>query len=84
MARRGRERFEKRQREQARREKAAAKAAQKAENQEAEAETAPPDEAALLEEFRVLSERHAAEEISTEEFEEARRVIFEQLGINAD
>lgn len=82
MARRGGERFEKRQREMARRERSKAKAERK---QERAAEPAAEiDEAALYEQFRRLSERHDGGLVSDEDFEAERREIFEQLGIEVD
>jgi hypothetical protein len=43
-----------------------------------------PDEAALMEEFRVLSERRAAGNVSEDDYSEERQRIFEQLGIDPD
>lgn len=72
----------KRARERARAEKKAAKQARKdaAPTEAADAEEGP-DEAALMEEFRVLSERHAAELISEDVYTTERERIFGALGI---
>ena len=43
-----------------------------------------PDETALMEEFRVLSERHAAGNVSEDDYSDERQRIFEQLGIDSD
>ena len=40
-----------------------------------------PDEDALLEEFRVLNERHAAGEVNAEDFEYRKAEIFHQMGL---
>jgi hypothetical protein len=82
MARRGQQRFQKREREKARREKAEAKAARKAERRDAD--DGPHDEGALLDEFRRLSEQHAARQIGDGEFTERRREILDQLGIDVE
>lgn len=78
----GRERFEKRLREQAKRDKAKAKAERKEERKAAD--EGPDDEQALLEQYRRLSEAHADGEISDEDFAERKGAIFEQLGIDLD
>lgn len=78
----GRERFEKRQREQQKQEKAAEKRARRAERAEnKDEESEGPSEDELLEQVRLLNEAHAEERISTEDFEEKRAELFEQLGI---
>ena len=81
MARSG-ETFAKRQREKARQEKQAAKRARRLEKDEegVEAEEAP-DLDALMEEFRIINEQHAAGELDSEEFEERRDDILMQLGV---
>ncbi len=81
MARSG-ETFAKRQREKARQEKQAAKRARRLEKDEegVEAEEAP-DLDALMEEFRIINEKHAAGELDSEEFEERRDDILMQLGV---
>lgn len=78
---RGRETFEKRLREKRRQEKKAAKAARIEERREAD--DGVENEQELLERFRLLSERHAAEEIDDETFEERKAEIFEKLGLEA-
>jgi hypothetical protein len=75
--------FNKRQRERAKKEKAAAKRARRhARPEDGDEETDEgPDEDALLEQFRVLNEQHAAGDVTPEEFEERKTEIFEQLGL---
>lgn len=84
MSRRGRERPSKRQLELDRAERAAAKAARK----EAAAANREPDEgdreADLLDEFRLLNERHAAGEIADTTFAARRREILDALGVEED
>jgi hypothetical protein len=84
VAGKGRESFEKRQRERDRQRRAAEKRARREERKE----TGPDDEAVegpsadeLLEEFRVLSERHAAGAVPDDEFEARREEIYEALGM---
>lgn len=75
--------FQKRQRERAKKEKAAAKRARRQarpDDDEAAADEGP-DEDALLEQFRVLNEQHAAGSVDAEEFETRKQEIFEQLGL---
>lgn len=81
MARSG-ETFAKRQREKARQEKQAAKRARRQDKGEDEVVADEgPDLDALMEEFRVISEQHAAGDLPTEEFEERRDQILVQLGV---
>lgn len=80
MARRGRESFEKRRIEQARRDRKKAKR-EKTEARRAEDEGGETDEAALMERFRVLSERHAAGEIEDADYETQRSELFAALGL---
>ena len=81
MARSG-ETFAKRQREKARQEKQAAKRAKRLAGDEEGVETEEaPDLDALMEEFRIISEKHAAGELESEEFEERRDEILMQLGV---
>jgi hypothetical protein len=42
------------------------------------------DESALMEEFRVLSERHAAGLVSEDHYTENRQRLFDQLGIETN
>jgi hypothetical protein len=81
MARSG-ETFAKRQREKARQEKQAAKRARRLEKDEegVDGEEAP-DLDALMEEFRIINEAHAAGELDSEEFEERRDDILMKLGV---
>ncbi|MEZ5169592.1 MAG: hypothetical protein R3A49_02460 [Acidimicrobiia bacterium] len=84
MAGRGRQTFEKRQREKQRQERAAAKRARREERKQAKEEE-DPDEVVdtddLLERFRILNEKHEAGEIDDESFEEEKEVLFEALGM---
>jgi hypothetical protein len=81
MARSG-ETFAKRQREKARQEKQAAKRAKRlAGDEEGEETEEAPDLDALMEEFRIINEAHAAGELETEEFEERRDDILMKLGV---
>jgi hypothetical protein len=81
MARSG-ETFAKRQREKARQEKQAAKRAKRLATDEDGVETEEaPDLDALMEEFRIINEQHAAGELDSEEFEERRDDILMQLGV---
>lgn len=75
--------FNKRQRERAKKEKAAAKRARRQARPDDDADTSDegPDEDALLEQFRVLNEQHAAGSVDAEEFETRKQEIFEQLGL---
>jgi hypothetical protein len=75
--------FQKRQRERAKKEKAAAKRARRHARPDDDdaAVDEGPDEDALLEQFRVLNEQHAAGAVDTEEFETRKQEIFEQLGL---
>ncbi|HYF45189.1 MAG TPA: SHOCT domain-containing protein [Acidimicrobiales bacterium] len=80
MARSG-ETFAKRQREKARQEKQAAKRARRLEKDEADSTEEAPDLDALMEEFRIINEAHAAGELDAEEFEERRDDILMKLGV---
>lgn len=81
---RGREGVAKRARERARQEKQEAKR-QKRWNPEATDDVAEaPDEAALMEEFRELSERHAGGLVSNDDYAAERSRIFGELGIDVD
>ena len=78
---RGGERFEKRQRERARQQKNAAKRERRHSREPSEPAEGGFDMDALLEEFRVLSERRAAGEVDEETFEDERHRIFVALGM---
>ena len=81
MARSG-ETFAKRQREKARQEKQAAKRAKRLDKDEDGVETEEaPDLDALMEEFRIINEAHAAGELDSETFEERRDDILMKLGV---
>ena len=76
----------KRARERARLEKQAAKR-ERRQGGSSEEVTDPvdaPDEDALLEEFRVLSERHAEGQVPQDQFDQERHRIFVELGIETD
>lgn len=85
MAQRGREGMGKRAREQARLVKQEAKELRRESlQQEAASKGDGPDEAALMEEFRKVSEKHAAGLISDNVLSEERHRIFVELGIESD
>ena len=86
MAGKGRQSWEKRQREKAKRDKQTAKRAEREERKNTSAEDDAPDvegpsEAELYERFAKLSQKHAAGDIDDEAFEEKRAELFEQLGL---
>lgn len=75
----------KRARERARQERQAAKRLRRQSASEAAAEPKDtPDEDALMEEFRELSERHAAGNVADELYAQERHRIFVELGIESD
>lgn len=78
----GRESFEKREREKKRQQRSAAKRERRETRAEHRGDTAPVDSAELMERFRVLSERHAAGAVSNEQFDEQRRQILTELGLD--
>ena len=83
----GRESFEKRNREKRRQERQAAKRDRRHSRGDGEDDTeeagAAPDESALMEQYRVLSERHASGVIDDRAFESGRHEIFVALGLEA-
>lgn len=85
MAGKGRQSWEKRQREKAKRDKQEAKRAEREERRNASAEDVEPaegpSEAELYARFAKLSEAHAAGEVDDETFEEKRAELFEMLGL---
>ena len=85
MAGKGRQSWEKRQREKAKRDKQTAKRAEREERRQASAdddiEIEGPSEAELYERFAKLSQKHAAGDIDDEAFEEKRAELLEQLGL---
>lgn len=86
MAGKGRQSWEKRQRERAKRDKQIAKRAEREERKAAAAEDDEssdegPSEAELYSRFAKLSERFAEGEIDEETFEEKRAELFEMLGL---
>jgi hypothetical protein len=84
MAQRGREGMAKRARERARQERQEAKRVRRQALGEGASGTDAPDEVALMEQFRDLSERHAAGTITEAVYNEERRRIFVELGIEPD
>ncbi len=84
MAQRGREGMAKRARERARQERQEAKRLRRQARTETAADRDVPDEAALMEEFRVLSERRAAGTVSEDTYAAERHRIFVELGIESD
>ena len=85
MAQRGREGMAKRAREQARKTKQDAKRERR--HAASPAEVKPedaPDEDQLMEEFRLLSEGHAAGNVSQALYEQERVRIFGELGIETE
>lgn len=83
MARRGREGMAKRAREHARKERQEAKRERRRAATNDGADPADStDEDRLLEEFRLLSEGHAAGRIGPARFEEERTRILTELGID--
>ena len=83
MASKGRESWDKRQRERTKKDKQAAKRAERAErrNSENELQDEGPSEAELYERFAKLSASHANGEMDDESFEEKKEEIFELLGV---
>ena len=84
MAQRGKQSFEKRQREMDRQDRARQKEARRQERREAEDEGDAVDEAALMAEYGRLAERHDAGEVDDERFTARKREIFEALGLDVD
>lgn len=81
MAKRGHEAALKRAKERARQEKRAAKLERQQTRQTDLPEAGQVDEQALMEKFARLSELHANDQISTDQFNEERTRIFSELGI---
>jgi len=86
MANKGRQSFEKRQREADRQDRAREKAARRQERKEdgPEDDVDAPDEEALMAAYGKLAERHAAGEVDDETFAASKAEIFEKLGLNAE
>ena len=78
---RGREGMGKRARERARQERQEAKRVRREVMADENTGPDPDDEARLMEEFRLLSERRAASEVSESIYETERQRIFAELGI---
>ncbi len=87
VAGKGRQSWEKRQREKAKRDKQIAKRAEREERKTDDGEEVEsadgPSEAELYERFAKLSQKHAAGDIDDETFEEKRSELFEQLGLES-
>lgn len=85
MAGKGRQSWEKRQREKAKRDKQEAKRADREERRSASSEPVEaeegPSEAELYARFAKLSEAHASGDVDDETFEEKRAELFEMLGL---
>lgn len=83
---RSREGAAKRARERTRKEKQDAKRARRhrTADESATADASPVDEAKLMEEFRVLSERHAAGHLDEDSYGAERHRIFVELGIETE
>jgi hypothetical protein len=74
--------FGKREREKKKQERAAEKRERRQDRAAAsETQSDGPDEAELMERFRVLSERFEAKTISREAYEAERALIFTELGV---
>lgn len=85
MARRGQESFQKRAREKARQDKQAEKRAKRHSGSSSDDDgPSRASEDALMEEFARLSARFAADQMSTEQYNEERQRIFDELGLEAD
>lgn len=84
MAGKGRQSWEKRQREKAKRDKQTAKRAEREERKNAEPDEISaegPSEAELYARFAKLSEAYADGDIDDDTFEEKRAELFELLGL---
>ncbi len=84
MARPGGEAMAKRNRERARLEKQEAKREKQRARQAEAADKPEVDETALMDQFARLSESYAADRISEMAYQEERRRIFEELGLEPD
>lgn len=83
MAGKGRQSFEKRQREADRQDRAREKAAKRQERKEADDDVEAPDEEALMARYSRLAARHADGEVDDDTFAASKAEIFEQLGLDA-
>ena len=75
----GSETFQKRERERKRQERAAERRERRETRKTAEEEPVSTEE--LMEQFRILSEQHAAGAVDAETYEAQRSEIFVQLGL---
>lgn len=83
MAKRSRESFQKRARENARQQKQAAKKEKRQSSSDSD-DVSRAEEDALMQEFALLSARFEADEISSQKFNEERQRIFGDLGLDTD
>ncbi len=74
----------KRARERTRQEKQEAKRQRREDRVEESAQAEAPDETALMEEFRALSEQYNANPVSENHYAEERHRIFVELGIETE
>ena len=83
---RGREGAAKRARERVRKDKQDAKRARRhgSRNDDSSDDAPQIDESGLMEEFRMISERHAAGHIDDDAYQAERHRIFVELGIETD
>lgn len=79
---RGRETFEKRRLQKLRQERKVEKATRREQRQSET--TDAPDESALMEQFRMISEQRSAGALTEEDYELQRREIFAALGLDED
>ncbi len=84
VAQRGKQSFEKRQREMDRQDRAQQKEARRQERREAGDDAEVVDEAVLMAEYGRLAERHASGEVDDERFTARKQEIFEALGLQLD
>jgi hypothetical protein len=77
----GSETFQKRERERKRQERAALKSERRETRRNSEADDAAVSADDLMEQFRILSERHAAGAVDSATYEAERAAIFVQLGM---
>ena len=80
----GNESHDKRERERRKQERSAAKRARRDARSEASEPRDVVDSDALMERFRLLSERFAAGAITRDRYESQRLEIFNQLGLDVD
>lgn len=86
MARRSQESFQKRAREKARQEKQAHKRAKRQDTSSGDDDVSlsKSEENSLMQEFARLSAQYEADQISSELYDDERRRIFSELGLEPD